>query len=404
MGLWSYAKRTVTDTGGGVEPIPIGLERNPGAVTELGHENPPDVHLYMLRIGLRSGFGGTEAGIPVYRHMNPSPHPILKEIYECEVAGRRLEAANVFALREKVQRTLDVIASNRTLPLCYFRAPRFDYSLPVYEQGARLVIPVLTGPKIRGRELADLRDPVTRWLRSAGYLMDGEEPEVQVVRPSDLRLVPPAAVIRCLDDQGLWMPTVEGTSPAGPVIGLLVHPAELQTSERRRTGSGEAPPPSGTDVTALLRYLGAELARGGHLLDPWALYAGDVRSEIWSRTEELTDATNRHLHCFLEGAGELRLAIRHTAAGEVTTALQEERITVFLAGDDDALARAVGRYLTGAGFLRHAEDLRVDVESGAPAESLDPDAIWTRSGGEAARSAETSTDREAIPDQEVASK
>jgi hypothetical protein len=39
-----------------------------------------------------------------------------------------------------------------------------------------------------------------RHLLTAGYLMPDEEPDVLVLRPSDLRLVPPAAVIRCLDD------------------------------------------------------------------------------------------------------------------------------------------------------------------------------------------------------------
>jgi hypothetical protein len=396
--MWSWIKRTVTDTGGGFEPVPIGLERNPGATVELGAENPPDVHLYLLRVGMRSGFGRTEAGLPVYRRVNPSPHPILKEIYFCEVAGQTLEAANIFALRAKVQRTLEAIAPARTLPLCYFIAPRFEYSLPVYEEGSRLVCPVLTGPKIKGAELAAIREPVSRWLRTAGYLAPHEEPAVEVVRPSDLRLVPPAAVIRSLDDPEIWMPTVEGSSPAGPVIGLLVHPAQLQIAERRRAGEDSPAPPAATDITGLLRYVGAELASRGHLLDPWALYAAGVRPEIWARTEELTDATDRHLRCFLEESGELRVALRHTAAGEVAAALQEERITVFLAGDDDALATAVGRYLSAAGFLRHVDDIRVEAAAAPPSESLDPDAIWT---GEAR--AETSSSMTRTEDQEVAS-
>jgi hypothetical protein len=398
MDLWGWIKRTVTETGGGFEPVAIGLERNPGATIELGAENPPDVHLYLLRVGMRSGFGGTEAGLPVYRRVNPSPHPILKEIYFCEVAGQTLEAANIFALRAKVQRTLEAIAPARTLPLCYFIAPRFEYSLPVYEEGSRLVCPVLTGPKIKGAELAAIREPVSRWLRTAGYLAPHEEPAVEVVRPSDLRLVPPAAVIRSLDDPEIWMPTVEGSSPAGPVIGLLVHPAQLQIAERRRAGEDSPAPPAATDITGLLRYVGAELASRGHLLDPWALYAAGVRPEIWARTEELTDATDRHLRCFLEESGELRVALRHTAAGEVAAALQEERITVFLAGDDDALATAVGRYLSAAGFLRHVDDIRVEAAAAPPSESLDPDAIWT---GEAR--AETSSSMTRTEDQEVAS-
>jgi hypothetical protein len=246
---------------------------------------------------------------------------------------------------------------------------------------------------------------VTRWLHSAGYLLDEEEPEVQVVRPSDLRLVPPAAVIRCLDDDGLWMPTVEGVSAEGPVIGLLVHPAELKAEARDGGSLLPDAPPAGADVTALLRYVGNELARRGTLTNPWGLYASDIRPEIWARTEELTDTTSRTLGCHLEGAGELRLPIRHTAAGEVLAAIQEHGITVFLAGDDDALAAAVGRYLVGAEFLRHAGDVRVEVDREAPSEMLDPAAIWTGGAGSAEEPLEAFADRAQTAetnDQEVA--
>lgn len=376
--LWEWARSVVTDTGGGVEPVRVGLERNPDAVVELGAENPPDVPIYRFRAGISGGFGGARAGLPVFRQRNPSPHPILKEIYRCEVAGKVLEAANVHALRDKVERHLEVIAPARTLPLCYFRAPRFDYSLPVYEDGSRLVCPVLTGPKIKAHDLARLREPLVRWLRSAGYLAGDEQPEVLVVRPSDVRLVPPAAVIRCLDEESLWLPAVEGSSDEGPVVGLLSHPAELRAADRRRSGATPiAVPPSAPDVTGLLRFVGHELAVRGSLPDPWALYACEVRPEIWARTEELTDPTPRRLSCSIEGGSSLQVPIRHTAAGEVLAGLEERGITVFLAGDDDALAASVGRYLVAVGFLRHLGDMRIESEAQPPAESLDPDTIWT---------------------------
>src|SRR5918994_626821 len=378
MPLWRFIKHVVMDQTGGMEPVHVGLERNPGAVVELGAENPPDVPFYILRVGIDGGFGGTRAGLPVLRQENPSPHPILKEIYRCEVAGKVLEAANVYALRDKVERQLEVIAPARSLPLCYFRAPRFDYSLPVYQEGSRLVCPVLTGPKIKAHDLAGVREPVVRWLRSAGYLMPGEEPEILVVRPSDIRLVPPAGVIRCLDDLALWLPTVEGASQEGPVIGLLSHPAELRAEERRRRGAPPADaPPSAPDVAGLLRYIGHEMAVRGRLLNPWALYASEVRPETWARTEELTDPTTQRLACHMEGGEGLEVPIRHTAAGEVVAGLHERGIAVFLAGDADALASSVARYLVEIGFLRHTGDMRVETAVEPPAESLDPDAIWT---------------------------
>jgi hypothetical protein len=400
VGLWSWFRETVTETTGGLAPVPIGLERNPEAVVELGAYNPPEVPLYVLRVGLASGFGGTEAGLPVYRRENEAAHPVLKEIYHCEVAGQTLEAANVYALREKVRRTLEVIAPAHTLPLCYFRAARLDYSLPVYQEGGKLVCPVLAGPKIKAPDLASMREPVIRHLRASGYLMPDEEAEIQVVRPSDLRLVPPAAVLRSLDQPETWLPTVEGSSPQGPVIGLLTHSAELRRSERRRAGVAPVDvPPSAPDVTALMRSIGQEMARRGGPANPWTLYATHVRPEIWARTEELTDPTPRRLECYLEGDdGQLELPIRHTTAGEVLTAIQERSITVFVAGDDQALGAVVGRYLQEAGFLRHIEELRVETERARPAERLDPDQIWT---GETSPAEAPASQKLQIDDQEV---
>jgi hypothetical protein len=397
LSIWNEMKRIAADQTGGVERLEVGLERNPGARVELGAENPPDVPLFLLRVGLRSGFDRTRAGLPVHRRENPSPHPILKEIYQCEVAGKRLEAANVFALRDKVERQLEVIAPARTLPLCYFRAPRFDYSLPVYQEGSKLVCPVLAGPKIKAEGLAELREPVLRHLRTAGYLGPGEDPEVLVVRPSDLRLVPPAAVVRSLDDPALWLPAVEGSSPEGPVVGLLSHPAELRVSERRRRGPA-APdvPPSGPDVTALLRYLGVEMARRGRMLNPWSLYACDVRPEIWARTEEITDSTEVVLTAHLEGGGELTVPVRHTAAGESVAGIRERGISVFLAGDNEALCAAIGRYLEAQAFLVHGADLRTAAIAAPVSDSLDPDSIWTGSP-----EFTTSPDTQATEDQEV---
>jgi hypothetical protein len=376
--LWDWAKRVATDQTGGIEPVPVEIERNPGAAVELGASVPPDVPVYVLRVGVRGGFGRTRAGLPVHRRENPSPHPVLKEIYQCEVAGKVLEAANIYALRAKVQRQLEVIAPARSLPLCYFRAARYDYSLGTYEEGSHLVCPVLAGPRIRAGSLAELREPVVDHLRAAGYLAHDEEPEVLVLRPSDLRLVPPSAVVRCLEDPALWLPTVEGTSTAGPVVGLLSHPTELVSERRRLRGDGARDmPPSAADVSGLLRWIGAEMARRGRVRSPWSLYASEVRPEIWARTEELTDPTKRTLSAHLEGGTALEVPIRHTAAGESVGAIRDLGIAVFLAGDTEALASVIGRHLVSCGFLGDHSELRPEVITEAPPERLDPDSIWT---------------------------
>lgn len=189
MALWRWVRRVIADRGEH-EPVPIHLERGPDG--------------YQFRLGVRAGFGGQEtARIPVFRRPNPSPHPILKEIHVCEVAGQTLQAANVYALKDKAARLLEAIAPGRTLPLCYFRVPAMDYELPVYENGGVLTCPVIGGPKLKARDLAGIRRLVCRYLEAAGYVRDAEEVVVGVVRPRDLRRVVPAAVFRSRTDPDL---------------------------------------------------------------------------------------------------------------------------------------------------------------------------------------------------------
>ena len=366
VGFFSWARVVIAERGEH-EPVPIHLER----VSE---------HEYAFRLGVRAGFGGGEtARIPVSRHLNPSPHPVLKEIHRCEVAGRTLEAANVYALKAKVARALEAIAPGRTLPLCYFRAPAMDYELPVFEQGGWLTSPVLGGPRLRAHDLAGIRTQVCRYLESAGYVSHFEEVTVGVVRPRDLRRVPPAAVLRSHADAELWIPTVEGTSPDGPVIGVVGQAPQLRRRERRRRGAGpsvEDTAPAAPDVIALIRYIQTELGRAGQAA-AWGVYASAVRPEIWAAAEARTENAGARLVAYLtdEEATRLELAVRRTGAGDVAAALEDRGINVFLAPDEDALATQVGHHLAGAEFLRFTTEVEIHYADAPRAEHLGVDSI-----------------------------
>ena len=360
MSLWSRAKRVVADDGR-PPPIPIDLERGPGGT-------------YSFRLGVRAGFGGQEtARIPIEVRLNPEPHPILKEIHSCEVGGRRLEAANVYALRAKVAAQLEAIAPGRSLPLCYFRAPAMDYELPVYEDGGRLHAPVIGGPRLRAADLAGIRRHVCRYLVNAGYVREPDEVIVGVLRPRDLRRVPPAAVFRDLADRDVWLPSVDGVSPEGPVIGVLGQAARLRADERPRAGQRHIvtqSSPAATDIIELLRFL-RTAGMGG------ALYASDVRPELWQAALATTTDTGRRLVAYLtdEDSSTLELEIRRAAVGEVVVALEDRGVNVLLARDEADLAELAGHYLAAAGFLRFASEVELHDAPAERAERLDVDAI-----------------------------
>jgi hypothetical protein len=363
--LWSWIKGVIADRGEHA-PVPIYLERSREG--------------YAFRLGLRAGFGGQEtARIPIGRRINPDPHPILKEIHFCEVAGQTLESANVYALKAKVERQLETIAPARTLPLCYFRVPAMDYELPVYEHGGWLTSPVIGGPRLRSHDLAGIRAQVCRYLESAGYVNDVEEVAVGVLRPRDLRRVEPAAVFRSHSDPELWIPSVEGTSEEGAVVGLVSHAPQLRRRERRRRGGGpstEETTPAAPDVIALLRYLRSEIGRAGEMA-AWGLYAAQVRPEIWAVAEERTEDAGVLLVAHLTDADgtRLELPVRRTGAGDVAVAIADHGINVFLAPHEEALATQVGHHLAGAEFLRFTEEVEIHRAGPPRAESLGVEAI-----------------------------
>jgi hypothetical protein len=388
MSLWSWIKQVVVETVEH-EAIPVHLERmrpEPGEEQDEG---------YFFRLGLRAGFGGQEtARIPVRKRVNPAPHPILKEIHYCEVAGQTLEAANVHALREKVASLLESIAPARTLPLCHFRVPAMDYEIAVYEEDGHIISPVLGGPRLKADDLAGIREQVCRYLVSAGYVNDFDEVEIGVVRPRDLRQVPPAAVFRSHDDPDLWLPAVEGVSAEGPVVGVLGQAARLRPPERRRAGTREdetEQAPAAPDVIALLRYLKAELARTRGGPDPDAVYASEVRPEIWRVAESREQPSGTTLVAYLSDheASRLELHVLRTGGGDFAVAVADHGINVFLAPTEDSLASQVGRYLAAREFLRFAQEVEIHGAQPPRPERLDVDSIWTDGGGFAAVDVET---------------
>jgi hypothetical protein len=368
VGLWSWIRDVVADRGE-QDPVPIYLERGAG-------------DQYVYRLGVRAGFGGQEtARLPIRRLPNPSPHPILKEIHVCEVAGKTLEAANLYSLQAKVARQLETLAPARSLPLCYFRVPAMDYELPVYEHGGELTSPVLGGPNLKARDLAGIRRVVCRYLISAGYVHDAEEVKVGVVRPRDLRLVEPAAMFRSHTDADLWLPAVEGVSAEGPVVGVVGRPTQLRRRERRRKGGGptvEDTAPAAPDALGLLRFLRSEFARAGEAAAD-GMYATEVRPEIWAVAEERTEDAGTRLVSYLTDpeTTRLELAVRRTGAGDVAVALEDTGINIFLAQDEDGLARQVGRHLAGDEFLRFAEEVEIHAVEAPRAERLETEAIRT---------------------------
>jgi hypothetical protein len=260
-----------------------------------------------------------------------------------------------------------------------------DYELPVYEDDGMLSSPVIGGPNLKAHDMAAIRRLVCRYLESAGYVHDMEEVAVGVVRPRDLKRVAAAAVLRSGTDPDLWIPTVEGVSAEGPVVGVVGRPAQLRGRARRQRLSGpelEDQAPAAPDIIGLLRYLRTELVRA-EAKGADGLHACEVRPDIWIAAEARTQDAGSRLVAHLQDpeATRLELAVRRTGAGDLAVALEDRHINVFLAHDEQGLASQVGRHLVRDEFIRFPEEVEIEAAEAPRAERLGVESISSDGAG-----------------------
>jgi hypothetical protein len=318
VGALSWARDVIADQGD-VEPIPIAVEDDAG------------------RCFLVAGLAGGTTRIAVDRRPNPAPHPILKEINSCAIAGRTLEAESADALRRKVAAMLEGLAPARVLPLAYFRAPAAAYELPVYEDDGHIVAHAFGGTRSRARDLAGLRAHVARHLVSAGYVAAEDDLQVGFIDPLDLRLIEPAGVLRSLIDAELWLPWADRSGAAEPRVDRLGVDASADN-----------------DVLAVLAWARGELAAEG-------VYASGVAPAAWRAASQGASGAGVAIAAHLD-RGEptrLELPMLRTADGAFAVALDCGGIDVFRARTPEELAAMVGLRLEECGFLASPE--RVEV-------------------------------------------
>ncbi|MEA2443686.1 MAG: hypothetical protein QOJ12_978 [Thermoleophilales bacterium] len=322
MGALSWARDVIADQGA-VDPIPIAVEERAEGCF------------------LVAGVNGGATRIAVDRRPNPAPHPILKEINSCEIAGRTLEAESPDALRRKVAAMLESLAPAGVLPLAYFRAPAAAYELPVYEDDGHIVAHAFGGTRSRARDLAGLRAHVARHLVTAGYIAAEDDLQIGFIDPADLRLIEPAGVLRSVTDADVWMPWADRGAGGEPRVDRLGVDASLEN-----------------DVLSMLAWARAELGAEG-------LYTAGVAPTAWRAASRGMSEAGVAIAADLDRGEQTRLELPmlRTADGALAVAVDCGGIDVFRADTPEALAAMVGLRLEECGFLASPE--RVEVGAAA---------------------------------------
>jgi hypothetical protein len=114
-------------------------------------------------------------------------------------------------------------------------------------------------------------------------------------------------------------------------------------------------------------------------VDVDTLYASEVRPEIWAEASARCEVPHASLVAYMndEDVTRLELPVRRTGAGDMAAALEDRGITAFLAADENALARCVGRYLHSNDFLRFAEEVEIHAAEAPRPERLEAEEIRT---------------------------
>ena len=352
----------------------------PGVPVELGCRERARRAAVRLPPGSRGRLrrhAGGAAGVPA-RQPLPAPDPQG----DPRLRGGRQAARGRQHLRAPRQGRpqLETIAPGRSLPLCYFRAPAMDYALPVHEEGGDLVCPVLGGAQAQGRRPGRAPEPVVappRPRRLPG--LRARSPRSWSSGRATCAWSTPAAVIRCLD-AGALDADRRGHLARGPRRWPPRPSARAAPRERRRAARRRRPrpPPSARDVIGLLRYLRhRDRPSAGDSRAPGPLRLRRSPGDLGPhRGAHRADDTRLVGH--LDG-GEPRSPCRSGTpppASGWRDALEDTASPSSSRGDADSPCEA-----SAATWPRRAScATRVTCTSSvhqAPAEALDPGAIWS---------------------------
>lgn len=176
--------------------ISVRLRENPAFTWQAAAREPR----YFCDVELEAA-EPARAAIPVY--WRPGPSPARPELYVADVAGWRLECANIFALRRDVLRTLGQLWRYGGLPEYLIAVGDGREVAPVYRVEGRLRARLRGGPIFLAPDIGSLAVSLRRYLAAAE-----PAPDMVAARVSraDLQLYEPCAVLEAGGRLPVWIP------------------------------------------------------------------------------------------------------------------------------------------------------------------------------------------------------
>jgi hypothetical protein len=295
---------------------------------------------YFLEVDLDQVAPGRQASIPVHWRSNHS-HPVLKEIYTTELGGFRIERGNLPSLVESVKTAVTGMMEDGTLPYYSVSLPNGGH-IPIFLIKDKLQARV-GKTKIDGKNITEVYSGLKEALKKNGIIRNGFKLEVDIFLWQDLRLYPPAFVLKDLRER-TWLPIFCTIREGRAMLNYdeVNRPSELMDIY---------------NVLNVREQMAYRIASYGGVRSQDQIFMDQTHDGVWKVIKEQVERTDQVLSYEREER-LIEIPIFEAKRGLIAA----DRPRVFFGGDISSLASVVAEVLMNDGSLPSTISLRVETK------------------------------------------
>jgi len=293
---------------------------------------------YFLEMDLERVAPGRKASIPVYWKPNHS-HPVLKEIYTTELGGYKVERGNLPSLIESVKNSVNGMMEDGTLPYYSVSLPNGG-RIPIFLVKEKLQTRV-GKTKIEGKNITEVYQRLREILKTNGIVRNGFKLEVDIFLWHDLRLYPPAFVMKDMRER-IWIPIFCSLRDGRPMLNYdeVNKPSELMDV---------------SNVLNVREQMAYRIASYGGVRSQDQIFMDQTHDGVWKVIREQVEKTDQVLIYENEDRA-IEIPIYEARNGLIAA----DRPRVFFGRDPSTLASVVAEVLMADGKLSSTVSLRVE--------------------------------------------
>jgi hypothetical protein len=277
--------------------------------------------------------------LPVYWRRNPEHHPLHKEFYSVELAGCRVERANLVSLQKALPKALEEMISFGTLPYYYFSWPGTS-PVPAYHSEGKLR---LKGMGITGDDAGEVWCRLAETLVGRRIIQNEGQLELGLLLWRDMRLRPLAFALQA---PRTWIPIFYSRDAERPALiyDLIGYPSRFL-----EVG----------DVFSLRREVASSLLTNRKLSYSYDLGITELQDEIWSELISVTKPTGFVLtYSALDARLEMPVL---EAQGDFFAAREQSRRRLYFGESPEEVRRRAAAELHKEGKLSSSSLLTLEA-------------------------------------------